>query len=134
MKNPDHETQIISPFVYPPPQAFSRSSTWTEQTRIIKDLPLSSSCRALNEPPADDRVSFLEELPNNTVRELIKPSIRRKETRTLNSWGILKTASVGWMNPDYVYVHEYNTVEIGLQNDTLFRNQYGNHRRDLCDQ
>ena len=44
-----------------------------------------------------------------------KPSIRRKEKVTLELLGYPENSVGRLMNPDYVYVYEYNTVEQVLQ-------------------
>ena len=42
------------------------------QKQVIRELLPSITANLLNELPADDRTDFLEELPSNVVRELIK--------------------------------------------------------------
>ena len=42
------------------------------QKNIIHELPPLKTAELLNELPADDRTAFLEELPNEVVKELIK--------------------------------------------------------------
>ncbi len=114
-ENPDYETQIISHLSIHRAAGVFKILDLTEQTRIIKDLPPFKSAELLNELPADDRVSFLEELPNNTVRELIKTLDPQERKVTLELLGYPENSVGRLMNPDYVYVYEYNTVEQVLQ-------------------
>ncbi len=44
----------------------------SNQKRIIKNLPPAKSAELLNTMQADDRTDFLEDLPNEVVRELVK--------------------------------------------------------------
>jgi magnesium transporter len=81
------------------------------QKRIIKDLPVFKSAELLNELPADDRVAFLEELPTAAVRELIKTLDPEERKITLELLGYPENSVGRLMNPEYVYVYEYNTVK-----------------------
>lgn len=80
------------------------------QKRIIKDLPPSKSAEVLNELEPDDRTSFLEDLPNEVVRELIKTLSPEERKITLELLGYPEDSVGRLMNPDYIYVYEYNTV------------------------
>jgi magnesium transporter len=80
------------------------------QQRIIQTLPPGKTAELLNELPADDRTSFLEELPSNAVRELIKLMDPNERKITLSLLGYPENSVGRLMNPDYVYVYEYNTV------------------------
>ena len=71
-ENEDYETQIISHLSIHRAAGVFKILGLGEQKRIIKNLPAFKSAELLNELPPDDRVSFLEELPTSTVRELIK--------------------------------------------------------------
>ena len=71
-ENPDFETQIISHISIHRAAGVFKILDINEQKRIIKNLPAFKSAELLNELPPDDRVAFLEELPNSTVRDLIK--------------------------------------------------------------
>ena len=42
------------------------------QKDIIQELPPLKTAELLNELPADDRTAFLEELPSEVVKELVK--------------------------------------------------------------
>jgi magnesium transporter len=71
-ENPEYESQIISHLSIHRAASVFKILDAVEQKRIIENLPPFKSAELLNELPADDRVAFLEALPNNVVRELIK--------------------------------------------------------------
>lgn len=82
----------------------------SNQKRIIKDLPPHKSAELLNEMQPDDRTSFLEDLPNEVVRELVKTLKPEERKVTLSLLGYPENSVGRLMTPDYIYVHEYNTV------------------------
>lgn len=81
------------------------------QEDIIHKLPPTKTAELLNELPPDDRTSFLEDLPNEVVRELIKTLNPEERKITLALLGYPENSVGRLMTPDYVYVHENNTVE-----------------------
>lgn len=80
------------------------------QKRIIKNLPPVKSAELLNEIQPDDRTAFFEDLPNEVLRELIKTLSPEERKITLELLGYPENSVGRLMNPDYVYVYEYNTV------------------------
>lgn len=80
------------------------------QKRVIKNLPPGKSAELLNELQPDDRTSFFEDLPNEVLRELIKTLSPEERKVTLELLGYPENSVGRLMNPDYVYVYEYNTV------------------------
>lgn len=82
----------------------------SSQKRIIKNLPPAKSAELLNEMQADDRTAFLEDLPNEVVRELVKTLTPEERKITLSLLGYPENSVGRLMTPDYIYVHEYNTV------------------------
>jgi len=80
------------------------------QKRIIKNLPPAKSAQILNEMEPDDRTSFFEDLSNEVVRELIKTLVPEERKITLSLLGYPENSVGRLMTPDYIYVHEYNTV------------------------
>jgi magnesium transporter len=90
-----------------------------EQKKIIEGLSVYKSAELLNELPADDRVAFLEELPNSVMRELIKTLDPDERKITLELMGYPENSVGRLMTPEYVYVYEYNTVKEVL--DTIRR-------------
>lgn len=114
-ENPDFETQIISHLSIHRAAGVFKILEVGEQKRIIKNLPPFKSAELLNELPADDRVSFLEELPNSTVRDLLKTLDPHERKVTLELLGYPENSVGRLMNPNYVYVYENNTVEQAFQ-------------------
>ncbi len=110
-ENPDFESQIISHLAIHRASSVFKILDATEQKRIIENLPPFKSAELLNELPADDRVAFLEALPNSVVRELIKTLDPDERKITLELLGYPENSVGRLMNPDYVYVYEYNTVK-----------------------
>ena len=82
----------------------------SNQKRIIKNLPPAKSAELLNTMQADDRTDFLEDLPNEVVRELVKTLTPEERKITLSLLGYPENSVGRLMTPDYVYVHENNTV------------------------
>src|SRR5664279_3872513 len=82
----------------------------SNQKRIIKNLPPAKSAELLNEMQPDDRTDFLEDLPNEVVRELVKTLNPEERKITLSLLGYPENSVGRLMTPDYVYVHENNTV------------------------
>ena len=69
---PDYESQILASMSVHRAVSVFKILDLSIQKLIIKELPPFKTAELLNELPADDRTSFLEELPSNVVRELIK--------------------------------------------------------------
>ncbi len=111
------------------------------QVSIIKALPPSKSAELLNELPPDDRTSFLEDLPNEVVRELIKTLNPAERKVTLSLLGYPENSVGRLMTPDYVYVHEDDTVEevlniirhVGKNTETIDVIYVINHHGELLD-
>lgn len=108
--NPDFETPIISNLSINRAVGVFKILDAAEQKRIMKNLPAFKSAELLNELPADDRVDFFEELPTGTVREMLKILRPQERRETLELLGYPENSVGRLMNPDYVYVYEYNTV------------------------
>jgi magnesium transporter len=117
--NAEYESQIMAHLSIHRAASVFKILDAAEQKRIIKNLPPFKSAELLNELPADDRVDFFEELPNNTVRELIKTLEPAERKITLELLGYPENSVGRLMTPDYVYVYEYNTVQEVL--DTIRR-------------
>ena len=73
-------------------------------------MPPHKTAALLNELPPDDRTDFLEELPSNVVRELIKLLNAEERKIALSLLGYPENSVGRLMTPDYVYVYENNTV------------------------
>ncbi|HPH91743.1 MAG TPA: magnesium transporter, partial [Ferruginibacter sp.] len=110
-ENEEYETQIISHLSIHRAVGVFKILELPVQKRIIKDLPPFTTAELLNELPADDRTSFLSELSSNAVRELVKTLNPEERKITLSLLGYPEDSVGRLMTPDYVYVHENNTVE-----------------------
>jgi len=80
------------------------------QKRIIKGLPPLKTAELLNALPADDRTSFLEELPVEAVRELIKMLEPEERRITLALLGYPEGSVGRLMTPDYLAVNQEWTI------------------------
>jgi magnesium transporter len=109
--NEDFESQIIAHLSIHRAAGLFKILDLAVQKRVIKDLPVFKSAELLNELPADDRVAFLEELPHAAVRDLIKTLDPDARKITLELLGYPENSVGRLMNPDYVYVYEYNTIK-----------------------
>ncbi len=111
------------------------------QKRIIKNLPPHKSAELLNEMQPDDRTAFLEDLPNKVVRELVKTLDPAERKITLSLLGYPENSVGRLMTPDYVYIHEYNTVaevldiirHVGKDTETIDVIYVINDRGELLD-
>lgn len=80
------------------------------QKDIIHDLQPLKIAALLNELPADDRTSFLEELPTSAVRELIKLLNPEERKITLSLLGYPEGSVGRLMTPDYIAVQSDWTI------------------------
>ncbi|MBV8255344.1 MAG: magnesium transporter [Chitinophaga sp.] len=81
------------------------------QEDVIKSLAPAKIAELLNELPADDRTSFLEELPSEAVKELIKLLDPEERRITLSLLGYKENSVGRIMTPDYIAVREEWTVK-----------------------
>jgi magnesium transporter len=109
-ENEDYECQIISLLSIHRAASVFKILELATQKRIIKNLPSIKTTELLNELPVDDRVAFLEELPNSIVRDLIKTLDPDERRDTLELLGYPENSMGRIMTPDYVYIYEENTV------------------------
>jgi magnesium transporter len=107
--NPDYETQIIGHLSLHRASSVFKILDTSAQKRIIKDLPPFKATELLNELPLDDRVAFLEDLPNAYLRDLIKSLGAEERKETLEALGYNEGSVGRIMTPDYVYVNKNNT-------------------------
>ena len=139
--NPQHESDIISSLALHRASAVFKVLDAAEQKRIIKALPPHKVAELLNDLEADDRVDFFEELPTGTVRELIKVLSPAERAVTLELLGYPENSVGRLMNPNYVYVFEYNTVKevletirkYGINSETIDVIYVINRRGELLD-
>jgi magnesium transporter len=69
---PDYESQIMGHLSIHRASSTFKILDVPTQKRIIQELPAFKTAELLNDLSADDRTSFLEELPSEVVKELIK--------------------------------------------------------------
>ena len=126
-ENEDQEAYILSRLSIHRAASLFKILEHPTQEKIIHELPPSKTAELLNELPPDDRTSFLEDLPNEVVRELIKTLNPEERKITLSLLGYPENSVGRLMTPDYVYVHEYNTVtevlniirQVGKNSETI---------------
>jgi len=106
----EQETLIVSCMAMHRASSVFKILDFPAQKRIIQTLAPSKTAALLNELPPDDRTDFLEELPSNVVRELIKLLNPEERKITLSLLGYPENSVGRMMTPDYVYVYEHNTV------------------------
>lgn len=139
--NPEHEIPIISKLSINRAVGVFKILDAAEQKRIMKNLPAFKTAELLNELPADDRVDFFEELPTGTVREMLKILRPQERKETLELLGYPENSVGRLMNPDYVYVYEYNTVtevldtirKFGTNSETIDVIYVINYKGELLD-
>ncbi|SKA40445.1 magnesium transporter [Chitinophaga eiseniae] len=81
------------------------------QEDVIRALPPAKIAELMNELPADDRTAFLEELPSEAVKELIKLLDPEERRITLSLLGYPENSVGRIMTPDYIAVREEWTVK-----------------------
>jgi magnesium transporter len=108
---PDYESQIIANMSVHRASSVFKILEFPVQKRIITELPPATTAELLNILPADDRTDFLEGLPSNVVRELIKLLDPEERKITLSLLGYPENSIGRLMTPDYVYVYPWNTIE-----------------------
>jgi magnesium transporter len=107
---PEQESKIIAGMAIHRAAGVFKILEFPTQQSIIQTLPPGKTAELLNALPADDRTSFLEELPSNVVRELIKLLDPEERKITLSLLGYPENSVGRMMTPDYVYIYENNTV------------------------
>jgi len=85
------------------------------QKHIIQHLPPQKTAELLNELPSDDRTAFLEELPNEAVRELIRLLNPEERRITFAQLGYPEGSVGRLMTNDYLAVEDDWTVREVLQ-------------------
>jgi len=108
---PDYEAQIIANLSIHRAASTFKILDFPTQKRIISQLPSFKTAELLNELQADDRTDFLEDLPKEVLRDLIKLLEPEERLVTLSLLGYPEGSVGRLMLPDYVYVYEHNTVE-----------------------
>ncbi len=103
-KFPEYESQIIGNMNVHRAVSVFKICDLSTQKNIIHDLPPYKTAELLNELPADDRTAFLEELPSEVVKELIRLLNPEERKITLSLLGYPEGSVGRLMTPDYIAV------------------------------
>jgi magnesium transporter len=107
---PDHEAQIVSNLSIHRAVSTFKILDFPTQKRIVQELTPTKSAELLNALPADDRTSFLEDLPSEAVKELIKTLNPEERKITLSLLGYPEDSVGRLMTPDYIAVPKDWTI------------------------
>jgi magnesium transporter len=107
---PDHEAKIISNLSIHRGVSTFKILDFPTQKRIIQELSPLKTAELLNALPADDRTSFLEDLPSEVVKELIRTLNPEERKITLSLLGYREDSVGRLMTPDYIAVPKDWTV------------------------
>ncbi|MBV7531254.1 magnesium transporter [Chitinophaga sp. sic0106] len=110
-EEPDEAGIIINTLSISRAAAAFRILDFPLQEDVIKLLAPAKIAELLNELPADDRTSFLEELPSEAVKELIKLLDPEERRITLSLLGYKENSVGRIMTPDYIAVREEWSVK-----------------------
>lgn len=110
-ENEEHEVSIIANLSSNRAASTFKILDFPVQKRIIQDLPPIKTAELLNALPADDRTAFLEELPVEVVRELIKMLEPEERRITLALLGYPEGSVGRLMTPDYLAVNLEWTIQ-----------------------
>ena len=108
---PENESYIINHLSIHRAASVFKILDLSVQKQIMHELAPYKTAELLNELSPDDRTDFLEELPSNVVRELIKLMNPEERKITLSLLGYPEDSIGRLMTPDYVYIYPHNTVE-----------------------
>ena len=97
------------------------------QKHITQILSPSKTAELLNDLPADDRTSFLEDLPSEVVKELIRTLDPEERKITLALLGYPESSVGRLMTPDYIAVQKDWTIrqvirhirDVGKDSETI---------------
>ena len=103
---PEYESQIIGNLSIHRASSTFKILDVPTQKRIIQESPAFKTAELLNDLSADDRTSFLEELPSEVVKELIKTLDPEERKITLALLGYPESSVGRLMTPDYIAVQK----------------------------
>lgn len=106
----EYEVQIIASLSTNRAASTFKILDFPVQKRVIQELPPLKTAELLNALPADDRTAFLEELPVEVVRELIKMLEPEERRITLALLGYPEGSVGRLMTPDYLAVNQEWTI------------------------
>ncbi|HUR10361.1 MAG TPA: magnesium transporter [Flavitalea sp.] len=112
---PEYEDRIISNMNIHRAAMVFKILDVSAQKNIIKQLNPHKTAELLNELPADDRTAFLEELPSEVVKELIRLLDPNERKITLSLLGYPEGSVGRLMTPDYIAVQANWTVQKVLE-------------------
>jgi len=107
---PDEEDKIISNLSNHRAVSTFKILDFPTQKRIIQEMSPGKTAELLNALPADDRTSFLEDLPSEVVKELIKTLNPEERKITLSLLGYPEDSVGRLMTPDYISVQKDWTI------------------------
>lgn len=124
---PDYESQIIANLSIHRASSTFKILDFPTQKRIITELPPYKTAELLNALPADDRTSFLEDLPSEVLKELIRMLDPEERKITLSLLGYPDSSVGRLMTPEYIAVQKDWTVsevidhirEVGKDSETI---------------
>jgi magnesium transporter len=124
---PEFESQIVGNLSIHRASSTFKILDVPTQKRIIRESPAFKTAELLNDLSADDRTSFLEELPSEVVKELIKTLDPEERKITLSLLGYPESSVGRLMTPEYIAVQKDWTVrevidhirEVGKDSETI---------------
>jgi magnesium transporter len=124
---PEFEHQIVGNMSVHRAASVFKILDLSTQKNIIQELTPFKTAELLNELPSDDRTAFLEELPSEVVKELIKLLDPEERKITLSLLGYPEGSVGRLMTTDYIAVQVDWTVqevlehirEVGKNSETI---------------
>jgi magnesium transporter len=107
---PEHEGEILGNLSIHRAISTFKILDFSTQKRITQELSPSKTAELLNGLPADDRTSFLEDLPSEVVKELIRMLDPEERKITLALLGYPESSVGRLMTPDYIAVQKDWTI------------------------
>ncbi len=107
---PEHESEILGNLSIHRAISTFKILDFSTQKRITQELSPSKTAELLNGLPADDRTSFLEDLPSEVVKELIRMLDPDERKITLALLGYPESSVGRLMTPDYIAVQKDWTI------------------------
>ncbi len=107
---PDRESEILGNLSIHRAVSTFKILDFPTQKRIIQELSPWKTAELLNGLPADDRTSFLEDLPSEVVKELIRMLDPEERKITLALLGYPESSVGRLMTPDYIAVQKDWTI------------------------
>jgi magnesium transporter len=124
---PEHEGEILGNLSIHRAISTFKILDFSTQKRMTQELSPSKTAELLNGLPADDRTSFLEDLPSEVVKELIRMLDPEERKITLSLLGYPESSVGRMMTPDYIAVQKDWTVrqvirhirDVGKDSETI---------------